>query len=115
MDIDFFGRDLADLSISGAFKASRPPLYGGDSISPDKGRNDKEYEEDEDEEDKGPPGDPDDDVEQDDGRQIQVPPDDPEGAPGDPGGDGARLDIPVLEEHPMLHNIYLRMWVHLHS
>ncbi|EUC67692.1 transposase family Tnp2 protein, partial [Rhizoctonia solani AG-3 Rhs1AP] len=35
---------------------------------------------------------------------------DPGGGPGDPGGDGARFDIPALEEYPTLRNIYLWTW-----
>ncbi|EUC53635.1 transposase family Tnp2 protein, partial [Rhizoctonia solani AG-3 Rhs1AP] len=120
-DVDFFGRDLANLSISGASKTSGPVPHDrshGDNDPPD------EPDDDPLDNDRGEagaraglpgvdgPGDPDD---QDDAQvneaEIQVPPDDAGGAPGDPGGDDAGWNFPALDEHATLRNIYLRVWV----
>ncbi|KEP45483.1 transposase family Tnp2 protein, partial [Rhizoctonia solani 123E] len=108
-DVDFFGQYLADLAISGASKASRPNVcvnsdHENDPLdSGNKARGG------------GEPDEPDGhDGAQVDNPMIQAPPDnpgsDPGGGPGDPGGDGARFDIPALEEYPTLRNIYLRTW-----
>ncbi|KAG8738789.1 hypothetical protein FRC11_001138, partial [Ceratobasidium sp. 423] len=40
---------------------------------------------------------------------MQVPPDDAGGE--DPGDRNEQMEIPALEEHPMLRNLYLRIWV----
>ncbi|KDN42383.1 hypothetical protein RSAG8_06874, partial [Rhizoctonia solani AG-8 WAC10335] len=108
-DVDLFGRGLVDLSISGVLKLSPPPLYNDNSTGID---GDGEYDHPDDPPSRSEPGDPDDQGGAEvDGAEIQVPPDDAGGAPGDPGGDDARLDIPALDEHPTLRNIYLRTWV----
>ena len=119
MDVEFFGRYLADLTISGAAKASRPPLDDSSPCTQNHSPNSDDPLDDDDQgggRGGGEPGNPDDQAgAQAEDPEIQVPCDDPDGAPGDPGrdpgGDGARLDIPVLEEHPTLHNIYLCTWI----
>ncbi|KDN38918.1 hypothetical protein RSAG8_09199, partial [Rhizoctonia solani AG-8 WAC10335] len=122
-DVDFFGQDLANLSISGAFKPSCPPLHTGDpstyDFSHSNGDGDPLDDDPYDDYNRGEggppgggnPGDPDgqDGVEVDQ-PQIQVPPDDAGGIPRDPGDDNESLEIPVFEERPTLCNIYLHMW-----
>ncbi|KDN41825.1 hypothetical protein RSAG8_07196, partial [Rhizoctonia solani AG-8 WAC10335] len=82
-------------AISGVLKLSPPPLYNDNSTGID---GDGEYDHPNDPPSRSEPGDPDDQGGAEvDGAEIQVPPDDAGGAPGDPSRDDARLDIPALD------------------
>ncbi|CAE6472201.1 unnamed protein product [Rhizoctonia solani] len=133
-DIDFFGQELANLRISGPSKVKHSLFYndgfsslsnGGSNDGASNGGDDDEDneddendEDDEDDEDNGPlgrgggnPGEPDgQEGAEVAGPQMQVPPDDPGGAPGAPGDNNEPFEIPALDEHSTLRNIYLRTW-----
>ncbi|CAE6422366.1 unnamed protein product [Rhizoctonia solani] len=105
-----FGPGLAE------FRAASPPplrLRGGLNDSEEEGdRDEYEPEEDEEGEPEGPEG-PDDgaEVEDEDGPPIHINPEGEPGPPEEPGDDGDAQDMPALNEHPILRNIYLRTWV----
>ncbi|QRW24950.1 Retrotransposon-derived protein PEG10 [Rhizoctonia solani] len=116
LDVDYFGKYLMNLSVSGATRPAPLPL-GNDPLPSDakEPHHDDPYIEDDDNADTYPdnpdnPDNPDDPegvlVEE---PPIRVPPDDAKGPPGPPGND-AGAGMPLFDAHPTLRNIYLRTW-----